>query len=389
MRGHGIALTVAAVTATAMTAVPSAVAAPDALSGSLVLQGMSVAVDINNHDVVVGVSGSTPMRWEPPGWLTLLPVPAGTSWAYVRHVTDSGFVVGEGDWREENGSFDGVLLWDPQGRLITAEFPAGSDQTHALDVNESGTVVGYASDPTTYERAVRWDAEGRVTVLPMLRGGTFSTALAINNQGATVGYSDVVVAGTHVTHAVYWNAAGDIADLGNPLDGTYSRAADINNAGVIVGQRGNQTVKWTRLLRLTVLPSPPSTIVSYRPEAINDAGVVLGVGGTNQVKGVHPIRWDTQGRVTDLGGGFLYRTWGSAMNSSGTVVGASDDGYHMVEPPRESYALQWDTTGTMTYLGAPAGSWNAAYGINDSGVICGTSGNNDGSNRHAVLWNWR
>jgi YD repeat-containing protein len=387
MRGHGIVLMVAAVTALVMTAAPGAGATSGGLSGTRVLQGLSAAVDINNHDVVAGLSGSTPVRWESPGWITVLPVPAGTSWTRVREITDSGFVVGEGSRYDEGGYLNGVLLWGPDGRLIDAEFPAGSRETHANDVNESGTVVGCAYEDGA-QHAARWDAQGRVTELRALRGGTFSTALAINNQGETVGYSDVVIAGTHVTHAVYWDAAGRVADLGNPLSGAFSEAVDINNAHVIVGHLGNQTVKWSRLRRVTVLQPPPG-FASYGPAEVNDAGVVLGYGYPTQTTAQHPIRWDAQGWGTDLGGGYLYRTWGSAMNSAGTVVGASDDGYHMVEPPRESYAVQWDPAGRMSYLIGVAGAWNSAMGVNDDGVVCGVSGDNDGTNRHGVLWNWR
>jgi uncharacterized membrane protein len=211
--------------------------------------------------------------------------------------------------------------------------------------------------------------------------------VAINNQGATVGYSDVVVAGTHVIHAVYWDANGGTADLGNPLSDLYSSAANINDAGVVVGTLGDKAVRWSRLGRVTALQTP-ANFISFWPIEINETGVVLGHGHTTEMMVEHPLRWDQQGRVVDLGGGSsLYHTWAREMNSTGTVVGTSDNGWHMPGVPRYSDAVTWDPAGTMSRLAGPVGDWNTATGINDSGVVCGISGDNDGSNMHAVVWN--
>ncbi|MFL6123605.1 hypothetical protein [Actinophytocola sp.] len=395
MRRHRTVLVVAAVTALGVTGAPAAGAAANDVPGSKVLQGLSgswsQAADINNHDVVVGVSSGTAVRWDFLGRITALPVPSGVSWASAGEITDSGFILGGSSHDNgAGGTLQFALSWDPHGNLIDTQSPPGTQETYAADVNESGTVVGAAVDADAVRHAVRWDSEGRVTELRMLPGGTSSGATAINDQGAAVGYSDVVIGGTHVTHAVYWDAAGRMMDLGGPFSNTASEAVDINNAGMILGSRGDQVVRWSRLGRVTVL-APPPNYSSYRPVAMNDDGVVLGQaqGYLSDFMAEHPIRWDVQGRVTDLGGAdsFTYHTWASAMNSTGTVVGTSDDGWHMPGVPRYSGAMTWDPAGNIVSLGGPVGSWNTATGVNDRGVVCGASGNNDGSNMHAVLWN--
>jgi probable HAF family extracellular repeat protein len=391
MSRHRIVLMVAAVTALAVAAAPGAVATPNDVPGSVVLQGLpgsswTEAVDINNYGVVIGSSNWAPVRWDSSGRITALPLPPGQVSAGVREITDSGFVLGAG--ARDNGAVGIPFLWDPRGRLIDMRLPPGSRGTRAEDVNESGTVVGSSTGADGQQHAVRWDSQGGVTVLREPRDATFSSAVAVNNQGATVGYSDVVVAGAHVRHAVFWDAAGWPADLGGPFSTATSEAVDINDAGAIVGVRDGQTLRWNRLGlgRVTVLPPPPN-FVSYRPIEMNDSGVVLGQGSTNEMMVDHPIRWDSQGRATDLGGGYHHHTWASELNSGGTVAGTSDDGWHMPGVSRYSAAVMWDRAGTMSQLGALAGDWNSATGINDGGVVCGVSGNTDGSNMHAVLWN--
>jgi hypothetical protein len=397
MSGYRTVLMVAAVTALAVAGTPAAVAAPNDVPGSVVLQGVpgslrTQAVDINNYGVVLGMSDGTPVRWDPTGRLTALPLPPGQGTAAPFRITDSGFAIGAGSRDDGAGHHIGVgLLWDPLGSLVDTRLPPGSRETRAADVNESGTVVGAAAiGDDGLAHAVRWDSAGRVTVLRELRGATWSAALAINDQGVTVGYSEALVAGTRVSHAVLWDAAGWIADLGGPFSTATSQAIGINNAGTILGVRDDQTVSWRRLGlgRVTVLPPPPN-FTSYRPVELNDSGVVLGQGSTNEMMVDHPIRWDSHGRATDLGGGYNYHTWASAMNSSGTVAGTSDDGWHMPNVPRYSVAVLWDPAGTMSYLGAPVGGWSTTTGINDSGVVCGVSGDNDGTDMHAVLWNRR
>lgn len=143
-------------------------------------------------------------------------------------------------------------------------------------------------------------------------------------------------------------------------------------------------ITWHRSGLITVL-QPPLGARTYRPVAMNDDGVVLGQAQTHEMFTERPIRWTGAGQVTELLGGNNFHTWAGEMNRGGTVVGTSDDGWHMPGTPRQSHALSWDSSGTATVLSGP-GDWNSATGINDKGVVCGTSGNTDGSNMHAVLW---
>lgn len=384
MRRHRIVLLVAAVAALAITGVPTA----SATAGAMVL-GAGRASDINNAGVVVGTGGpGGAARWDAIGRLSGLARPSDGAWTHASMITNSGFILGGAQNTQEPYIPNRAVLWTPRGQLIELPFPPGATATYARDINEDGAVVGVAVHADGYTRAVRWDARGRLTELPVLAGGSFSNAVDVNDHGIVVGYSDVVVAGTHYTHAVYWDAAGRIGDLG-PRAGENSQAVGINNAGTIVGTRGTSAVKWSHLGRVATRLELPPNFTSGSPVAVNEEGVVIGNGNTNVMMQQHPIRWNPQGKAIDLGdlgySSYLY-TSAASLNSSGTVVGKSDDGWHMPNVPRYSIATEWDPAGNISALGGPVGGWNVAVAINDNGVVCGVSSNTDGSNMHAVVW---
>lgn len=386
MRRRRFVLMVAAVTALAVIGAPDAGATPrskvlPSLPGAL----WTNAVDINNAGVVIGRTDWTPVRWDALGRIDVLRVPSGLSWAYVDEITDSGFVIGGAvRYDGENPSVRRALLWDPEGGSVDLRSLPGGGDTAAVDVNESGTVTGYAIDADGGQHAVRWDNEGRITPLPVLHGGTFNYAAAINDHGAVAGYSDVVVQGVRTTHAVKWDAAGRAMDLGNPRSTGASHAVDINNADMVTGALGSSPVRWDRFRRVTMLERLPNYPWLSLIE-MNDEGMVVGDGLPN-VGQTHAIRWDRLGRATELVEIGLGTTRAVAINAAGIVVGNSEYGGNHPGSVRFSTAAKWNPGGTLTYLGEPVGGWNYAASINDRGTICGTSGNNDGTNRQAVIW---
>lgn len=379
MRRHKLALMVVAITISAITGAPLA----NAMPGTMVLRGISGgegtrAADINNSYVVIGTHGVAPVRWDALGRITELPAPPGLSLMYMREITDSGFIIGNG-YRYDGDYLSTAFLWDRQGNRIDLQPLPGSSQTRATDVNSSGTVVGFTTAADGQQHAVRWDPQGRITALPKRPGGNFSYAAAINDHGTVAGYSDVNNAGTHFTHAVKWDAAGRISVLVALRSAMNSQALVINNAGTVAGIRGADTVRWDQLGRATVLQ--PSGL----PTAMNNEGVVVG-----QVNGEyfsqHPIRWGPQGQGIDLSSLGYATTLANSINATGTVVGISES--HSVHPGSWAYAraAQWDPAGNVTDLGNPVGALNAATGINDNGAICGWSGTLNGP-VYAVVWN--
>ena len=114
--------------------------------------------------------------------------------------------------------------------------------------------------------------------------------------------------------------------------------------------------------------------------------MIIGNGRTNVMMQQHTFRWNRLGKAIDLGDLGHLNTYATALNGNGTVVGKSDDGWHMPNVPRYSRAAEWDPAGNISDLGGLVGGWNVATGVNDNGVVCGISGNNDGSNMHAVVW---
>jgi probable HAF family extracellular repeat protein len=173
-------------------------------------------------------------------------------------------------------------------------------------------------------------------------------------------------------------------DLGT-LGGTSSEALDINEFGQVVGvstlANGEQHTflwDWGTMTDLGTLGGRGS-----RPIKINDNGQVLGVSTLANGES-RPFLWE-RGSMTELP-----FTSVSDMNEKGQIVGTVD-----LPPTSEDIrpirAFLWDN-GIMTDLGTLGGTRSFATAINDHGEVVGMSflprctTPPCGASRHAFLW---
>lgn len=107
----------------------------------------SRAWDINNSGVIVGASGSRPVRWRGGEVVDLLPADSAL-YGSVSSVNDAGAMSGHLGTRVSGSPFGSpfsAFTWNPQGISFALPNPASSSTGQSI--NNSGQVAGYISDP--------------------------------------------------------------------------------------------------------------------------------------------------------------------------------------------------------------------------------------------------
>ena len=249
------------------------------------LAGGSIANDVSDTGVIVGVSGQTipqgerAVLWDATGVHDLnITLPAGSPGSVGRGINAKGQIVGDiggpggGGFQWEAGTVTllGQSLFaqaiNSAGEIVgrhetvccsfafhalfagavPVDLPAfgPGSPTGAADVNDSGDIVGasgvrHGTPPFTYfvPHGALWQGDA-ITNLGTLAGcDCESSALAINNAGTIVGYSDGPDTDPYF-HAVIWKN-GSIQDLNNLVPANsgvlLERASGINDKGQIVG----------------------------------------------------------------------------------------------------------------------------------------------------------
>jgi probable HAF family extracellular repeat protein len=213
----------------------------------------------------------------------------------------------------------------------------------ASGINGPGEAVGTLNNN---QEAALWSG-GHWTGLGTLGGGA-SDGTGINDNGQAVGMSSIIAPpGYNTAHAFLWTPTtagatkGRMSDLGalnsNP-GADNSVAFAVNGQGVVTGYSEIAVSRWDHAFVWT--PSSPN---------------------------------GSSGTMIDLGSLDAY-SYGYGINSSGTVVGTSDDGQG------GSHAVLWQKGATGYAIAdlnglIPAGSgWvlTVASAINDSGAIVGS-----------------
>ncbi|MFK0258865.1 hypothetical protein [Streptomyces sp. NPDC090445] len=288
---------------------------------------------------------------------------------------------------------------------------AGHTHSSAQAMNDAGDVVGLSLDENGDGWLVRWGADGSLTPLQAVGGGLGGHAVEIVEDGTVAGFTTTP---DGVRHTARWDASGALTRLEEPSGYVDGEAQDINNSRVAVGHlsTGSRTrpVRWGADGRATVLNLPPQA----------DGGVATGINEWGEIAGhvyvpgekTRAVRWDSAGRVHDLGslGGSYSEP--TAINDRGTVIGRATDAagaWKVVRAPLgkkvkalpsqgegarsasgnnadvvvanvKDRAVRWDGNDT-TELEVLRGTGRAfVKGINDAGTSVGTS------DERAVTW---
>jgi probable HAF family extracellular repeat protein len=191
--------------------------------------GESLAMGINNNNVVVGTYGGNAVVWDPRGHMTTISGANGFhgSWAY--DINDNGVVVGQAAGAPGTRAF---RWWNGSFKVLAV--PTGCSAAHATTVNSDGTVAGVGVDSFRRLEAVLWSQNGIVDVahdVPSL----VSEAESINSSGSVAGD---LGSGSNDQHAFLWEN-GQIQVLKNLPGCSVMKATSVNDKDVVVGDAAN------------------------------------------------------------------------------------------------------------------------------------------------------
>ncbi len=191
---------------------------------------------LNEHDQVVGYSGSQAFLWDREEGFRLVG-PEDSALSIATAVNHRGHVVGYADFGED---FPEAFVWTPAtGTLRLGTLGPEYPISFALSIDDQGQVTGRSvSAPREglpeRARLFRWTPAGGMQDL-----GPAGAAdeLAINALGQIVAAFGDGSAATERSLAVLWTEQGPIpVDLDQGLEGgSQSQVAAINNKGLLVG----------------------------------------------------------------------------------------------------------------------------------------------------------
>jgi len=318
----------------------------------------------------------------------------------------------------------------------------GGASSYAGDINSSNTVVGWSMTPAGATHAFKWTAAAGMADLGTLPGDAMSRAVAVLDQGVQGGEQILGVSGDGSRWTpVVWSASGSISGLPIPLipglttalpsgfnaqgdvvgsdaggfqhgwiwseiGGKYDLSANIqggSNEGsagavtasglVVLTTRANsckltpecwRTYLWTQTTGYGSLGTPgndPEANVTGL--ALNETGTVAGWVTSGGQSGTTPYRWEAGKGFTLLANyssGASHYGYATAVNSSGTVVGADFD------PASGSIvASTWLSNGRIVKLSPDDANPSVAVAISNLGTIAGWTSLSNGVN-HAVIW---
>jgi probable HAF family extracellular repeat protein len=222
--------------------------------------GVTVAVDINNADQIVGYYIDAAMKSHgfllSGGVFTTLDDPlAGPQGTFANGINAVGQVVG---YYQDTNNLAHGFLYDPVhnpsggGTYTTVDDPLATRGTLAFDINAAGQIVGYYADGTGFHGFLRSNNGSFITLDdPAGVGRTFPQS--INDAGQIVGsYSD---ANNAVHSFLYSNGTFTTLDDPVAVNGTFAEGI---NTGQISGDYNGATTATAS--STTTAPSSPSTI---------------------------------------------------------------------------------------------------------------------------------
>jgi probable HAF family extracellular repeat protein len=247
--------------------------------------GLSMALDINESSVIVGVSTDVQHVHPGPfvysgGTMTLVGS-LGGNYGLAQGINDAGQIVGiSADSNNITHAFESA------GGSMTdlGSFPGSFDYSNAFGINNLGAITGYSATAQDVYEAFLYDG-GSLQPLGTL-GGTRSRGFAINDSDQVVGAS--FVDDIH-ERAFLWHN-GSLTDLGVTAGAVTSQALDINNGGHVVGTLVLESsgalnrgfiYRDGQMIDLNTLIEPSSGWVLRDAQGINDRGQIVGFGEIN------------------------------------------------------------------------------------------------------------
>lgn len=303
----------------------------------------------------------------------------GGTYSLATDLNNNGVVVGVSEVR---GGLMRAFLWS-SGTMKALPILKNFENSRANGINSLGTVVGNVS-AVAEERAVLWPGDGTVYDIGHLDLPGWTTATAVNDKNVVVGYSlrdlGTPITPKMTTHAFRWTPTGGMVGLSLALD--HSFAYDINNSGFAVGSAGMAGQMHAYLWRPTGSATDLGTLGGAWAEAyaISDAGVVVGISETALAE-IHGFRWTSGTGMVDLG--LVNDNWHATdVNLAGRIVGNRNVG------PGGAQAFERVPSGFYFLDGLAPNQPRRAYAVNHCGWIAGQAATAS-SEMHAALWKKR
>jgi probable HAF family extracellular repeat protein len=243
----------------AVRAVGNTMVILDTLPGTLVIDGFTRAVAINNAGLIVGSAASVlgggnqgptrPVLWNTANQIQDLGTLGGST-GIAFDINDAGQVIGTSTLAGDATTH--FFLWSSgTGMLdLSVQLP---DATSLLAINNAGQIAGTFTTAGGESHAFLYTPGSGIQDLGTL-GGTSSAPTGLNNDGEVVGRS--TTAGG-ATHAFLWTPAGGMEDV-TAITGFPSIIGlndQLQTLGQIPGVRSNGT-NGPQLVQLTVTAPP-------------------------------------------------------------------------------------------------------------------------------------
>jgi len=318
----------------------------------------------------------------------------GGASSYAADINDGNTVVG---WSETAAGATHAFRWSAaQGMVDLGALPgdAMSRAVAVLDdgVQGGGQILGVSGDEGRWTPVV-WSASGSISALPipLISGMTIALPTGFNARGDVVG-SDA----GGFQHGWIWSEADGKYDLSANIQGGSNEgsASAVTASGLVVLTTRAFTCKrtpecWRTYLWSQTTGYGPLGTPGNDPEAdvtglaLNETGAVAGWLTSGGQSGTTPYRWEAGKGFTLLANyatGASHYGYGTAVNSSGTVVGADFD------PASGSIvASTWLSNGKIVKLSPNDANPSVAVAISNLGTIAGWAALSNGVN-HAVIW---
>ena len=287
----------------------------------------------------------------------------------------------------------GAAFLHTSGKMIGLGTIPGGNFSEGTSINSAGVVAGSSGTLDVSIHAAIFSG-GQVIDLGTL-GGTNSDGNGINASGQIAGYSEIP-GDSHFRHAFLYTPGIGLQDIGT-LGGPESVAQGINDSGAVVGYSGLPVISPSplaflysngTLTNLGTLPTGGNVIPLSLATAINAHGLITGYSSAGDRGYRHAFSYSQSVGMADLGTLGGSESFGSAINSSGQIVGKSDT----ISAGQHGFLFNPGGAASIDLNTLVAGSPLAAYvtlvssgAINDDGLIVADGVDVRNGQMHAYL----